>query len=593
MPKIASITTDLNTTAEEDTQKFIFHHVSDFETCINDLTSVEGECSGVYSDINGNEALSDHAFVVEGRGYLYEEKLELLERFNNLFGKGYNIINDTINDLSKLVPQHNGEEWAKYFELINKERDTLLTELNGYKDAANNARKYQEKVTKDGEETTEDRESPEVTFNEEGTPPADIIADSKNPNSDYHSNIDSINEKLPDLGKWNQKILDAQQLQAEAAGKVSGFACPWSSYADAARDGAGNILNERQFAEQQAQNDNYSQYDSYQDYLNDMYTKWGPGGTERMKFEYGEINPESGETTGKQSESSTDQAETNSEKGTESRQTAEESYSMNVQTTSANTTYDDARSLQTEINVEMMLLEEARLNINGLKASLEANKDNLSKETYEKQMALYDERLGKIDEQLAIRSKINNQICDEVRDNFGTDDGPLKDARDWGNNDIATAQSSAQRINDSAKGIESIDSILKDENGEYQVKIYATYGPEQNSNYGDFGENLGNIPYPRDSYSQSTSALAYESAKSQGKTQELPGGAVAFNASEYVNAGYEDSPGSYMSGTCASGDCNTYQSHYSNTNDDYDTVYYDGHYYSYDEYTNLLAGGGE
>ena len=167
---------------------------------------------------------------------------------------------------------------------------------------------------------------------------------------------------------------------------------------------------------------------------------------------------------------------------------------------------DEARSLQTEIDTEQQLLLAAKTDITGLKASLEANKDNLSQETYEKQMAIYDKKLEKIDEQLAIRAKMNNQISEEVRDNFGSDDGALKDARDWGNNDIATAQSSAQRINDSAAGIESIDSILQDENGEYQVRIYSTYTPEMRSDYGSYGENLGNIPLPRDSYSQSTAA---------------------------------------------------------------------------------------
>ena len=321
MPKIASITTSLDSTAEEDTQKFIYHHVSEFESCINDLTSVEGECSGVYSDINGNAALSDHAFVVEGRGYLYEEKLELLERFNNLFGGGYNIINDTISALNNLVPQHNGEEWSKYFELIDKERNKLIEELNGYRDAANAARKYTESKTENGETKTVNHESPAVTYDENGTPPASVTADSKNPNSAYSSNIDSLNEKLPDLGKWNQKIIDAQAYQADAAGKVAGFNCPWTSYGDAAKAGASNILTEREFAQRKAQG-SYSEYDSYQDYLNAMYTKWGPGGTEKIKEEYG--NPQ--EAASDQSDASTEQAET-SDKSENVSQTAKADFS--------------------------------------------------------------------------------------------------------------------------------------------------------------------------------------------------------------------------------------------------------------------------
>lgn len=327
MPKIGSITTSLNTTAEEDTKEFIYHHVSQFESCINDLTSVEGECSGVYSDIDGNVALSDHAFVVEGRGYLYEEKLELLERFNNLFGSGYNILNDAITALNNLVPEHNGNEWSKYFELIDKERNTLIEELDGYKDAANAARSYTVTTRSDDDEgtKTETKESPEVTYDQNGTPPALVSADANNPNSAYSSNIESLNAKLPDLGKWNQKIIDAQEYQATAAGKVAGFNCPWTSYGDASKAGADNILNEREFAEKQAQGD-YSEYDSYQDYLNDMYTKYGPGGTEKIKEEYGDPQAASSETTGDQGEASGDQTEA-SAKSENAGQTAKADFS--------------------------------------------------------------------------------------------------------------------------------------------------------------------------------------------------------------------------------------------------------------------------
>ena len=68
---------------------------------------------------------------------------------------------------------------------------------------------------------------------------------------------------------------------------------------------------------------------------------------------------------------------------------------------------------------------------------------------------------------------------------------------------------------------------------------------------------------------------------------------VAFNATEYVRSGSNDAPGAFINSTCATGDCNTTQSNNTNTNDNYDTVYYNNHYYSYDEYTNLLSGGGE
>ena len=601
MPKISAIATSLDSLAEDDTKRFIYHDVSEFEDCIAKLKAVEGECPSVYTDINSNVALSDHAFVVDGRAYLYEEKLEILARFNNLYGNGYNVINDVITSLSNVVREHNGNEWSRYFELIDKARSALLTELNGYKDAANAARSYTVTTRHDDDDgtTTETKESPLVTFDESSTSPS-ITVDSSNTNSEYKTNVESLNEKLPDLGKWNKKIEEAQALQSEAATAVAGFTCPWTSYKDASADNAANILTEREYATRKANNPDFAEkYPTYQDYLNDMYNKWGPGGTEKVKVDYGldEWAPNKPEETENGTETT---PETETKTGpeseppkTEARATAEESYAMNIQTTSASSSYDEARSLQTEIDTEQQLLLAAKTDITGLKASLEANKDNLSQETYEKQMAIYDKKLEKIDEQLAIRSKINNQITEEVRDNFGSDDGPLKDARDWGSNDVATAQSSAQRINDSAAGIESIDSILQDENGEYQVRIYSTYTPEMRSDYGSYGENLGNIPLPRDSYSQSTAALAYESAQSQGKTQELPGGAVAFNASEYVTSGYNDAPGAFMSGTCASGDCNTTQSKYTNTNDDYDTVYYNNHYYSYDEYTNLLSGGGE
>lgn len=609
MPKISAITTRLDSNAEDDTNRFIYHDVTEFEDCIAKLKVVEGECPSVYTDINGNAALSDHAFVVDGRAYLHEEKLELLSRFNNLFGSGYNVINDVITSLNNVVREHNGNEWSRYFELIDKARSTLLTELNGYKDAANNALSYTiqtgedlngDEHLDDSEIKTETKESSSVTFDESSSSPTPITPDPSNPNSAYQSNVENLNAKLPDLGKWNKKIEEAQALQSEAATAVAGFTCPWTSYKDASADNAANVLTEREYALRKANNPDFAEkYPTYQDYLNDMYNKWGPGGTEKVKVDYGldEWAPNKPEETENGTETT---PETETKMGPkaetpeiEDRVTSEESYAMNVQTTSASSSYDDARSLQTEINAEQELLIAAKTDITGLKASLEANKDNLSQETYEKQMAIYDKKIEKIDEQLAIRSKINNQIAEEIRDNLGTNDGPLKDARDWGSNDIATAQSSAQRINESAKGIESIDSILQDENGEYQVRIHSTYIPEMRTDYGSYGENLGNIPLPKDNYSQSTSALAYESAKAQGKTQELPGGAVAFNATEYVRSGSNDAPGAFINSTCATGDCNTAQSNYTNTNDNYDTVYYNNHYYSYDEYTNLLSGGGE
>ena len=289
MPKISAIATSLDSLAEDDTKRFIYHDVSEFEDCIAKLKAVEGECPSVYTDINSNVALSDHAFVVDGRAYLYEEKLEILARFNNLYGNGYNVINDVITSLSNVVREHNGNEWSRYFELIDKARSALLTELNGYKDAANAARSYTVTTRHDDDDgtTTETKESPLVTFDESSTSPS-ITVDSSNTNSEYKTNVESLNEKLPDLGKWNKKIEEAQALQSEAATAVAGFTCPWTSYKDASADNAANILTEREYATRKANNPDFAEkYPTYQDYLNDMYNKWGPGGTEKVKVDYG------------------------------------------------------------------------------------------------------------------------------------------------------------------------------------------------------------------------------------------------------------------------------------------------------------------
>ena len=273
------------------------------------------------------------------------------------------------------------------------------------------------------------------------------------------------------------------------------------------------------------------------------------------------------------------------------------SYKVNTSDSgrTADDMYKDACDLKDEIYTEMEYL-------NGYKSDLEFAKDaleraynspnnELSQEKYNELMSEYAARINACDTELEKRSSIYNNLNDITADNFGTNDGVLKDARDWGNNDVTAAREALNSINEATTELTPVSAVSAEYNadGTFEKNAYALSGLRNPSDYGNYSGNLENVSVINGSggsVSNLTMKSAYEVANSNSNVKELDSapGVYLFNTSDYL---YNDSTMLLPNGGTA-GVPETHNLSYNNL-DGFDSVYDSntGKFYTYDEYNNM------
>lgn len=273
------------------------------------------------------------------------------------------------------------------------------------------------------------------------------------------------------------------------------------------------------------------------------------------------------------------------------------SYEVNTSDSgrTADDMYKDACDLKNEIYTEMEYL-------NGYKSDLEFAKDaleraynspnnELSQEKYNELMSEYTARINACDTELEKRSSIYNNLNDITADNFGTDDGVLKDSRDWGNNDVTAAREALKSINEATTELTPVSAVSAEYNadGTFEKNAYALSALRIPSEYGNYSGNLEDVSVINGSggsVSNLTMKSAYEVANSNSNVKELDSapGVYLFNTSDYL---YNDSTMWAPNGGTAGVPETTYLS-YGNL-DGFDSVYDSntGKFYTYDEYNNM------
>lgn len=286
---------------------------------------------------------------------------------------------------------------------------------------------------------------------------------------------------------------------------------------------------------------------------------------------------------------SNEQNQTGTETDALSLSEATSNYQISSEGRSANQMYDDAVDLGNALDTEIGYLNEYENSLKVGKSALEKNRNNLSDEDYTSLMNEYDERINNVREQKNARVDLRNQISTATVDKIGMKDGTLKDARDFGNNDILAATEEVTKINNSAKNLESLNSIsnenIYNNSGELvsSKNACSLSAIKASADYGNYGESIKNVAYKEDSISDLTLRAAFASSTDAQELTSKPG-VYLFNVSDFLNSGSSEVNSQYGSqyviselDNISSG-ANGYEAVYdSNT----------GLYYTYDEYLKL------
>lgn len=332
----------------------------------------------------------------------------------------------------------------------------------------------------------------------------------------------------------------------------------WTSYEAAAQAGYSNILTRREFLRRKSSgNENYNQYDTYQDYLDAMYRKY------ILK-----------------------------EEETQSAYSNNGEYALPAEDKTANEIYHDAINLQEEIETEAGYLREYKMEIEYSLGVLENyhNEGTIDDNTYNQCKTQYEETLALVTAQIDVREEFYDQIHDQTVNKFGFRDGALKDARDWRNNDVETAQNIVQEINNSSFSIIPIGEIVSQQQVDGSTivpyAISSIYGDDM---YGQYSENLSGLVYnPNGTHaSLTTMELAYTVAQNNGSAKELEGynGIYLFSTSDYLS---NEPANSFYPIASMYGSSSVMPSQYIGSSTE-DTVYDSntGMYYSYWEFMNM------
>lgn len=298
-------------------------------------------------------------------------------------------------------------------------------------------------------------------------------------------------------------------------------------------------------------------------------------------------NGDSGETS-----------ESDGVKGTNQMSGINTAYQVNTEG-NANQMYTEACDLKKELHVEKEYLTGYKMDLESSRKQLDLAYQNgkVSQEDYDKLSKQYDEKISVCASEIEKREGIYTTLEEITKNNFGTKDGVLKDARDFGANDVTTAQESLVKVNEQAATLTNVSEISKEMNGDGTVKnAFAltdssapnhinyedSYAPSV-VNYGKYNANLADVVVnEKMSVSNLTFSSAYAAAQYEKLELDNAPGVYLFNTAQYLQEGNAVRPKdgiglsehNFLSNATYKG---------------YDSVYDSntGNFYTYDEYSSL------
>lgn len=267
-------------------------------------------------------------------------------------------------------------------------------------------------------------------------------------------------------------------------------------------------------------------------------------------------------------------------------------YTIDVENTTAKDMYNDAKNLSNELSIEQDYLMGYKGNLEYAKGQLELNKGSMSNEDYEALMDEYDSRIQLCEQEIESRATLCNNLNSLTADKFGTSDGVLKDAQDFGSNDILAARQALDSVNKDASNLTSLQSIVSEKNeltGEPKiaVQVNGLRNPDFNgTDYGNYTQNLSTVANGNErAVSDLTMKSAYLAAGDNKEQVYGHDGVYLYNTSKYLTNGQELYQGGSDS-ILREADAFNFTSNYKG----YDSVYDSntGKYYTYSEYLEYI-----
>ena len=204
--------------------------------------------------------------------------------------------------------------------------------------------------------------------------------------------------------------------------------------------------------------------------------------------------------------------------------------------------YNSACNLRDEISIELDYLQEKLYeldyNLGTLEQWHEAGK--ISDETYNSLKEEYETMKSKVEYEREQRQHYYDDLLAATKNNFGTHDGILKDARDFGNDDVETARNVANELNRRASLLKPLSELatITYEDGTTRVvsPIYPGRLKGVDEVYsGNLSGIVGDSSKPSTIISDTTMKAAHEVAQSSNQVHTDPTGQIEiFSTSEYV-----------------------------------------------------------
>ncbi len=277
---------------------------------------------------------------------------------------------------------------------------------------------------------------------------------------------------------------------------------------------------------------------------------------------------------------------------------ADDAYAVATEGRTAAQMYQDACDLKNEIYVEIEYLSDYQRDLEYARSALELNKDSMDSAAYNELMTEYNLRISTCETELLKRSNLYNDLNTVTADNFGTTDGALKDAQDWGSNDLVVAKETLFGINEAASTLKSVDSISREYNGIGEnaeqtnaLSISAVYSSDMND-YGAYSGNLDGVStYANSSVSNLTMRSAYAAAGENVIELNTAPGVYLFNTKDYLLN--PEIQGNYpMGGVTSIPETSALSvTSYQGMDSVYDSN--TGKYYTYDQWNSMQSGNGQ
>ena len=220
-------------------------------------------------------------------------------------------------------------------------------------------------------------------------------------------------------------------------------------------------------------------------------------------------------------------------------------YTINTSGT-ADDIYKSACALRDEIGVELEYLDERiaelNYNLNTLEqwhnTTTKDGKPMIDDETYNRLKTEYETAKTQAESERDKRQHYYDELYNATRNRIGTHDGDLKDARDFGKNDVETARSIAEELNHRAATLTPLSELATVDNGDGTTRVASPMYPARVSSVDEaYQDNISSIAAdssrPMTPISNTTMEAAHSVASSSGTVTTI-GDIEIFSTSEYV-----------------------------------------------------------